>query len=61
MFKSNKFPFAKVSAAFVVGAVAGAATALLLAPMKGKKLQKKVANAIEDQVDNVEKLIKKVV
>ena len=60
MFK-NKFPFAKVSAAFVVGAVAGAAAALLLAPMTGKKLQKKVANAIEDQVDNVEKLIKKVV
>jgi gas vesicle protein len=60
MFKS-KFPFAKVSVAFVLGAVAGATTALLLAPMTGKKLQKKVVNLVEDQVDNVEKMVKKVV
>lgn len=59
MFK--KFPYGKVAIAFVVGAVAGAATALLLAPMTGKKMQKKVTNIVEDQFDNVEKMVKKVV
>jgi gas vesicle protein len=59
MFK--KFPYGKVAIAFVVGAVAGAATALMLAPMTGKKMQKKVTNIVEDQFDNVEKMVKKVV
>ncbi len=59
MFK--KFPYGTVAIALVVGAVAGAATALLLAPMTGKKMQKKFANLVEDQVDNVEKMVKKVV
>ena len=60
MFK-NKFPYGKLAFAFVIGAVAGAATAFLLTPYTGKKMQKKVANVFEDQVDNVEKIVKKVV
>ena len=60
MFK-NKFPYGKVAFAFVIGAVAGATTAFLLTPYTGKKMQKKVANVFEDQVDNVEKIVKKVV
>jgi gas vesicle protein len=58
---NNKFPWGKVAAGFLIGAVAGAATALLLAPMTGRKLQKQLKNVVEDQVDNVEKLVKKVV
>ena len=60
MFKS-KFPFAKVAVAFAIGAVAGAATAFLLTPFTGKKMQKKVLDVVEDQVENVEKLVKRVV
>jgi gas vesicle protein len=60
MFK-NKFPYGKVTFAFIIGAAAGAAAAFLLTPYTGKKMQMKVANAIEDQVDNVEKIVKKVV
>ena len=60
MFK-NKFPYGKVAFAFIIGAVAGAATAFLLTPFTGKKMQKKVLNVVEDQVENVEKLVKKVV
>jgi gas vesicle protein len=60
MFK-NKFPFGKVSLAFVIGAVAGAAAAFLLTPYTGKKMQKKVMDVVEDQYENVEKIVKKVV
>lgn len=60
MFR-KAFPYGKVAVAFVIGAVAGATTALLLAPMTGRKMQKKVADLVEDQVDNVEKIMKKVV
>jgi gas vesicle protein len=60
MFK-NKFPWGKVAAGFLIGAVAGAATALLLTPITGRKLQKQLKDVVEDQVDNVEKLVKKVV
>lgn len=58
---NKKFPWGKVSTSFVVGAVAGAVTALLLTPFTGKKFQKKVVDVFEDQVDNVEKIVKKVV
>ena len=60
MFK-NKFPWGKVAAGFLIGAVAGAATALLLTPITGRKLQKQLKSVVEDQVDNVEKIVKKVV
>ena len=60
MFKS-KYPYGKVAVAFVLGAITGAATALLLAPMTGKKLQKQLKAVASDQVDNVEKIVKKVV
>lgn len=57
----KKFPFGKIALAFAVGAIAGAATALLFAPMKGKKLQKQIKEVYDDQFDNVEKIVKKVV
>lgn len=57
----KKFPWTKVAMSFVIGATAGAITALLLAPMTGRKMQKRVAGIVEDQVDNVEKMMKKVV
>jgi gas vesicle protein len=60
MFKA-KIQWGRIAVAFAVGAVAGAATALLLAPTTGKKLQKQIKNAVEDQYENVEKLVKKVV
>ena len=60
MFK-NRFPYGKVSFAFVIGALTGAAVALVLAPMTGKKLQKEIKNFAEDQAENVEKMVKKVV
>lgn len=59
MFK-NTFPWAKVVSSFVIGAAAGAAAALLLAPMSGRKMQKQVRNVVGQQVDSVEKMIKKV-
>lgn len=65
-FKSFK-RYASFGLTFVGGAVAGAAVALLFAPMTGKKMQKKVANATEkvkdavgDSVDNVQSLLRKV-
>lgn len=57
----KKFPWTKVTVSFVIGVVAGGAAALLLTPFTGKKMQKKVADVFEDQVDNVEKIVKKVV
>ena len=60
MFKS-KFPYATVALSFAVGAIAGAAAAFLLTPFTGKKMQKKVKDVVEDQVENVEKLMKRVV
>ena len=52
---------------FTLGAVAGAALALLYAPMTGRKMQKKVLAAkekvmdvVEDSVDNVQNVLRKV-
>ena len=53
----KKFPWTKVAVSFVLGVAGGAVTALLFAPMTGRKLRRQ----LEDQVDNVEKLVKKVV
>lgn len=60
MFKS-KYPYGTVAFAFVIGVISGAAAAFLLTPYTGKKMQKKVMDVVEDQVENVEKLVKKVV
>lgn len=45
---------------FVGGVIAGAAVALLFAPMTGKKLQKKVSNVADKVVDKVDDLQDKV-
>ena len=57
----KKFPWGKVTVAFLLGAAAGAATALLYAPMTGRKLQKQLRNVVDDQVDHVEKMVRKMV
>lgn len=59
--KKSKWGFAKYAITFIAGAAAGAAVALLYAPMTGKKMQKQVKDVLDDQVENVEKLYKKVV
>jgi len=46
---------------FTVGAAVGATVALLFAPTTGKKLQKQIKSVVDDQVDNFEKVIRKVV
>jgi gas vesicle protein len=57
----KKFPWTKVAISFVIGAAAGAVTALLLAPTTGKKMRRQLDNVVEDQLENVEKMVKKVV
>lgn len=52
--RKPKFPIAKVTTGFAIGAISGAIAALLLAPMTGKKLQKKVARVTDDVVEKVE-------
>jgi gas vesicle protein len=58
---NRKFPWAKVAVAFVAGAVVGAASALLLTPMTGKKMQRQLMKTVDDQVDTVEKIVRKMV
>ena len=48
----------KVTLGFVAGVLTGAALVLFATP---KRLQKQIKNVVEDQVDNVEKFVKKVV
>jgi gas vesicle protein len=45
---------------FAVGAVAGAAAALLYAPMTGRKMQKKVSDITERVIDKVDDFKKRV-
>jgi len=66
MFKKNS-SFSSYAYTFVLGAISGAAVALLYAPMTGKKMQKKVADVsgkvrdvVEDSVDNVQTVLRKV-
>jgi gas vesicle protein len=53
----NKFTWI----AFGIGAVTGAAVALLYAPMTGVKLQKQLKEVIGEGVENVQTAFKKVV
>lgn len=46
----------KLSLAFVIGAAAGAVTALLLTPMNGRKMQRRMMAAGEKLYDKVEDL-----
>ncbi len=64
---NKKSSFTSFALTFALGAVAGAAAALLFAPMTGRKLQKKVADAtervmdvVEDSVGNVQNVLRKV-
>lgn len=58
MFERKKNRSLSYTLLFVAGAVAGAAVALLVTPAK---VQKKFKNVVEDQVDNVEQLVRRVV
>jgi len=53
MFDRKK-SFSNFAWVFAVGAVAGAAAALLYAPMTGHKIQKKDAATTEKVIDSVE-------
>ena len=53
MFDKKK-SFANFAWVFAVGAVAGAAAALLYAPMTGRKMQKKVSDITEKVIDKVD-------
>lgn len=55
--KKNRFGV--YTTMFVLGAVAGAAVALLYAPMTGRKLQKQLKEVIDDQVGNVQTAVRK--
>jgi hypothetical protein len=57
----KKFPWGKVATTFVIGAAAGAIAAVFFTPVSGRKMQKRFAHVVEDQVGNVEKMMKKVV
>ncbi len=62
MFTRNK-SFASLVWVFAVGAVAGAAAALLYAPMTGQKMQKRVADVTDkviDKVDDIKSAVLKV-
>jgi gas vesicle protein len=59
--------FKRFALTLALGAVAGAAMALLYAPMTGRRLQKKVADAtdkvmdvVESSVDTVQSVLRKV-
>ena len=60
MFGRKKNNFGKYALTFALGAVTGAAVALLYAPFPGKKMQKKVFDVVEDQVENIQGFAKKI-
>ncbi|HEY3052404.1 MAG TPA: YtxH domain-containing protein [Thermoanaerobaculia bacterium] len=55
--RKQKFPLGKVAIGFGIGAFVGAVLALLYAPVKGKELQKKIANVTENLIDQVEERV----
>ncbi len=58
---ARKTPFGFYSLYFILGAAIGGAVALLFAPTTGRKLQKQLKDVIDDQVENVQKYVKKTV
>jgi gas vesicle protein len=60
MFKRKENRAASFALFFLGGAAAGAAIALLYAPTTGKKLQKQLKGVVDDQVENVSKIVRKV-
>ena len=65
--RKQKFPFGKVAAGFGIGAISGAVAALLLTPLTGKKMQKKISNAtgnllekVEETVDDVQATVRRI-
>ena len=61
MFGRKENQIVKSALWFAAGAAVGAAVALLFAPTTGKKLQKQLKSVVDDQVENFEKVIRKVV
>ncbi len=64
---TEKSSFGSYAWTFAFGALAGAAVALMFAPMTGKKMQRKVAgvtgkvkDVVEDSIDNVQSVLRKV-
>ena len=64
---NKKTDFSSLALAYALGAITGAAVALWFAPMTGKKMQRKVADVtekvkdvVEDSVDNVQSVFRKV-
>ncbi|MGZ7080281.1 MAG: YtxH domain-containing protein [Thermoanaerobaculia bacterium] len=67
MFTKKENRFGLYALTFGLGAITGAAVALLFAPYPGKKMQKKVSNAtdrvleaVEEQVENVQSVVRKI-
>lgn len=58
MFERKKNRTLAYTLLFIGGAIAGAAIALLVTPAK---LQKQFKNVVDDQVDNVENFVRRVV
>lgn len=56
MFGQKKTSIAKFALTFTLGAIAGAAIALLYTPVTGKKFQKKVVDVTEKVIDKVDDL-----
>jgi len=66
MFNENS-NFRSFAVTFCIGAAVGASVALLFAPMTGRKMQRKVADAtekvmdvVEESVGNVQNVLRKV-
>jgi gas vesicle protein len=64
---NKKSSFRSYALTFGLGAAVGAALALLYAPMTGRRMQRKVAdatdkmrNVVEDSVGNVQNVLRKV-
>ena len=64
---NKKRGFRSYGLIFLLGAITGAALGLLYAPMTGMKMKKKVSTAkdrvvaaVEDSVDNVQSVLRKV-
>ncbi|MGZ5433233.1 MAG: YtxH domain-containing protein, partial [Thermoanaerobaculia bacterium] len=56
-----KTPYTAFSLFFLVGSVIGATVALFFAPTTGRKLQKQFKSVLDDGVENVQSMVKRVV